>query len=112
MREPPIDVRPQEWGLIEGILDRIVPGRTVWAFGSRVHGTAKPFSDLDLAILGDTPLPLPVAAALREAFSESDLPYKVDVVEWATTTPGFRAVIERSHIVLRQGDALASRVVP
>ena len=33
-----------------------MPNRKVWAFGSRATGTTKPFSDLDLAILGDQPL--------------------------------------------------------
>jgi len=109
MSAPRIDLRPEERSLVEGILGRLVPERTVWAFGSRVSGTAKPYSDLDLAILGETPLPLPVAAALREAFSESDLPFKVDIVDWATTAPEFRAAIARGHAVLWQGDTAATQ---
>jgi len=75
----------------------------VWAFGSRVHGRGlKPFSDLDLAILGDTPLDLGRRAAVGEAFSHSDLPFRVDVVDWATADATFRAVIERDHAVLQR----------
>jgi len=81
-----------------------VPGREVWAFGSRVGAKdtshVKIFSDLDLAMKGDQPLPLSTLAALADDFSESDLPYKVDVVDWATTSARFRAIIESSHIVL------------
>ena len=89
-----------EWEIVRATLRRHVPERAVWAFGSRVKGGAKPFSDLDLAVLGDEPLPLLTQAALAEDFSESDLPWKVDVVDWATTSERFRAIIEDSHVVL------------
>ncbi|MGF1640346.1 MAG: nucleotidyltransferase domain-containing protein, partial [Rhodospirillales bacterium] len=80
---PAIDVRPDHWKIVRRILRRHVPERDVWAFGSRVTGAAKPHSDLDLAIIGDRPLPLAASAALAEAFSDSDLPWKVDIVDWA-----------------------------
>ena len=38
---------------------------------------------------------------LRDAFSESNIPYKVDVVDWATTDPVFRAIIEKDRIILQ-----------
>ena len=83
---------------MRGILERVVPGRQVWAFGSRVTGRAKKFSDLDLAVLGEAPLPLGIMGELAEAFSESDLPWKVDVVDWATASERFRGVVEESHV--------------
>jgi predicted nucleotidyltransferase len=60
-----IDLSPHFLTTVKSILERRVPEREVWAFGSRVKATARKFSDLDLAILGETPLPLPVVAALR-----------------------------------------------
>jgi type I restriction enzyme S subunit len=86
--------------LVRGILARYVPGRAVWAFGSRAKGKAKPYSDLDLAIITDEPLPLSTRALLAEAFSESDLPWRVDLVDWATTGEAFRAIIERDKVAL------------
>ncbi len=72
-------------------------GRVLWRMaGARV----KKFSDLDLAVKGDQPLPLSTLAALAEDFTESDLPYKVDIVDWATASERFRAIIESSHVVL------------
>nr|WP_249201823.1 nucleotidyltransferase domain-containing protein [Acetobacter thailandicus] len=65
------------------ILNETVPDREVRAFGSRVTGKAKPFSDLDLAIMGDEPLPLETRARLEETFSESELPWKVDILDQA-----------------------------
>lgn len=68
---------------VEAILHAHVPGREVWAFGSRARCCAKPYSDLDLAIMGEEAISLDTLAALNEAFAESDLPWKVDVVDWA-----------------------------
>ena len=56
---------------------------------------------LDLALLGEAPIPLADLSALAEAFSESDLPFKVDLVDWATTSDEFRRIIESTKTVLR-----------
>lgn len=100
---PPLTMRPEHWRIVCDILRRHVPQAEVWAFGSRATGTAKPYSDLDLAIVTDQPLPLATRAALVEAFSESDLPWKVDLVDWATTGQPFRRIIERDKLIVQQG---------
>ena len=102
----PISVAPQEWAIIQGILKDIVPHRTVWAFGSRARFAAKPYSDLDLALVGAAPLSLEASARLHEAFTQSDLPYKVDLVDWASTSPEFQALIAQHHVVVRPADPL------
>ncbi len=102
--QPPIDLTPAQLGIVLDILSRLAPGREVWAFGSRARLDAKPYSDLDLAILADTPLTLSELAALAEAFQESALPFKVDVVDWASTAEGFRRVIEAERVVLAGGE--------
>ncbi len=99
---PPIDIRPEHWAIVRDILRRHVPGHEVWAFGSRAKGAAKPYSDLDLAVIGDAPLASAVMAALTDDFSESDLPWKVDVLDWATTSEGFRAMIARDKVVVQE----------
>lgn len=83
----------QELAIVRTILQRVVPDREVMVFGSRSRGAAKPFSDLDLAIMGECPLPLSVHAELAHAFEESLLPFKVDVVDWASLSASFRGVI-------------------
>ena len=95
-----LDLRPDQLEIVRAILRRHVPDCEVWAFGSRVTGTAKPYSDLDLAVIGDGRLSRNAVASLAEDFSESALPFKVDVVDWAATAEGFRKIIEHSHIVL------------
>jgi type I restriction enzyme, S subunit len=98
---PPIDIRADLWPIVRDILRRHVPQYEVWAFGSRAKGRATRYSDLDLAIISDTPLPLEISAKLADDFSEPDLPWRVDVVDWATTQPAFRKIIEQDRVVLQ-----------
>ena len=65
--------------------------------------TAKPHSDLDLCVVSDNPLSFTVLGALADAFSDSDLPWKVDVVDWATTSESFRKIIEQEKVVVQAG---------
>ena len=99
---PPINIRPDLWPIVRDILRKHVPQCEVWAFGSRVGGNVKPYSDLDLAVISDQPLPLGLTARLAEDFSESDLPWRVDVVDWATTSPTFRKIIEQNKVVVQR----------
>lgn len=85
------------------LLARHAAGVPVWAFGSRVHGrNLKRYSDLDLALLTQEPLSLDALAELRDAFAESDLPFRVDLVDWAATPESFRAIIGREHEIVVQ----------
>ena len=102
---PALRVRPDEWRIVSDILRKHIPDLEVRAFGSRVKGTVKPYSDLDLAVMADRPLISAVRAALADDFSESDLPWKVDVVDWATTAESFRRIIERDGIVVQPAAA-------
>jgi type I restriction enzyme S subunit len=101
MTVPPIDVSPQEWRIVRDILHRHVPMHEVWAFGSRATRTARRYSDLDLAIISDHPLPFEVSGAMAEDFSESDLPFRAYVLAWATTQDSFRRIVERDKVVLQ-----------
>ena len=49
-----------------------------YAYGSRVKGTARKFSDLDICFQEE--IPLSVISQLREEFSESNLPFEVELV--------------------------------
>jgi len=81
--------------VVQALLHRHAPHHTAFAFGSRVVCSAegrarvKPHSDLDLALTG-TPLPLDQMFTLREAFSESDLPMRVDIVNTGDLPEGWK----------------------
>ena len=86
--------------LVSRILITWLPGREVRMFGSRARGNPKPYSDLDLVIMGDAPVPLATLGQLQDAFANSDLPWRVDVVDWATTSPEFQKHIQASSVPL------------
>lgn len=91
----------EELGMLQRVMKRYVPDYKVWAFGSRVTGTYKPYSDLDLALVGDEPISIQTRAALSDALSESALPYKVDIVDWASTSKEFQEIIEKQKLVIQ-----------
>ena len=99
--KPDIDLNPHDWAEVRRVLKKCVPGFEVWAFGSRAKWTAKPYSDLDLAVISRQPLPIATMADLRQSFDDSDLTIKVDFVDWATTSAPFRKIIEESKVVLQ-----------
>jgi len=108
---PKIDVEAPDLRTVVEILRKHLPTRKIVAFGSRVTGRAKRFSDLDLAILGDDPVPssvLAALAALADEFDESTLPFKVDLVDWATTAESFRNVIRRDAVTLCDGELVSN----
>lgn len=91
----------KEGELVRAILARLLPPDvTVSVFGSRACGTAKPWSDLDLAITGKQPISLVLLAELAEAFDESALPWKVDLVDRTTVDPAFGRIIDQSSVPL------------
>lgn len=95
-----IDVSSAQLTLVKKILSEHVPGLIVWAFGSRVRGNVKKYSDLDLVLITDKPLPLTKMTAIQDAFSESNLPWRVDVVDWSRLDQSFQEVISDGHEVL------------
>jgi predicted nucleotidyltransferase len=74
-----IDVTPEQLEIILGMVSQFFPDCEVWVFGSRYNGTAKHYSDLDLALVGQSKLDWRRLAELKEAFQESDLPFRVDL---------------------------------
>ena len=99
--KPDVAMTDSEWMIVQDILRRHLPHYSVWAFGSRVRHTHKPYSDLDLAVISDHPVDLSTLAELRDAFSESDLPWKVDVVDWASASDSFQQLIEACKVPLQ-----------
>jgi predicted nucleotidyltransferase len=98
----PIDVKPIEWEIIKNILSQVIPERQVWAFGSRVNGNKKEFSDLDIVVLGEESLIQEKEADLHNAFINSDLPFKIDIVIWSRTSDKFKSIINQSYKVIQK----------
>ncbi len=96
-----IALRLDHLQMVQTILHNHVPSFEAWAFGSRARGDAGKNSDLDLCLVGDKPLSFEARANLKLAFSESNIPYCVDVVEWVTLSEGFRKLVEQDKQVIQ-----------
>ncbi len=93
---------------VERILREHVPECEVRAFGSRVTGRTKPWSDLDLAVIGPKKLGFQRVGLLTEAFQESTLPFRVDVLDWHETSPSFQAIIAQQYAVIQIGESIGA----
>lgn len=96
----PIDLADSHLQILRRILENHVPDCEGWAFGSRICGRAKPFSDLDLAIVSPQGVSVRRLALLAEAFEESDLPIRIDILNWQTTSPSFQERLAAHHEVV------------
>jgi len=92
-----IDLSPEYLDIIKQLIRQYVPDTEVWAFGSRVNWTAKDYSDLDLVLKGEGKIPQKKYFQLQDALEESDLPIKVDVLDWNRLTPELQANIEKNY---------------
>ena len=88
-----LDLTPEELALLPAILSRRLPDAEVRAFCSRLTGRAKPYPELDLVVMGDAPVDDLTLAGLPADLEESDLPFRVDVVLWASASPSLREAI-------------------
>lgn len=96
-----IDLEPSALEETLTILNRYAPHCEVWAFGSRAKGTAARYADLDLVLVTNEPLDPAAVEALRDAFSESDLPILVDLHDWRDLPETFRREIRKTATVLK-----------
>jgi predicted nucleotidyltransferase len=64
----------------------------IFIFGSRATEKAKKFSDYDVGIFGKKSVPWRKLALINEALEETDLPIKVDIVDFSLVSSGFRKV--------------------
>ena len=92
-----IAVSPAEMEIIHAIIKKHVPDCDVLAFGSRYKGTHDESSDLDLALVGKEKLGLSLIGNIREDFMESDIPFKVSVLDYSTVSPAFRKIIDNGY---------------
>ena len=64
----------------------------VFIFGSRASGKAKKFSDYDVGIKGEKAIPGHIKVMIEEALEESDIPQKVDIVDFSLLSSNFKKV--------------------
>lgn len=107
-----IDLGPAHLETVSRILASVVPDCEVSAFGSRVKGNARKYSDLDLVVKGTEPLAMSRYARLSTAFEESDLPINVDILDWHTIPESFRRNIGENYVIVQQSRGHSDNVTP
>ncbi|MHC4773069.1 MAG: nucleotidyltransferase family protein [Planctomycetota bacterium] len=83
-------------------IERYVPRATVWAFGSRATGQHRPASDLDLAVHCDKETAKKELPKLNECLIESDLPFKVQLLDFERLPENMQTTIKEKYVVLYQ----------
>ncbi len=66
-------------------------GYRVFLFGSRATGTARPRSDFDVGVDGESPLPLEDFYAIEDLFESLPTLYRIDWVDFGRVSPEFKA---------------------
>ena len=79
---------------------------TFYAFGSRVTGKQKKFSDLDLCYI--EPIPPLILGDIREDFDESNLPFKVELVDFYGASSEFQERIRADLALIQRGKKILS----
>lgn len=70
-----------------------------YVFGSRITASTKKLSDLDLLYFDEIPSAL--LSQLEEDFTESDLPYKVDLVDYNKCDEEFKSLIGEKYLPIQ-----------
>ena len=86
--------------LVVELIGKHLPGVEVWAYGSRVRGNSRRYSDLDLVVFCGRRQSSQLYS-LREAFEESDLPIRVDLFRWDQLPDSFQQQIELEYVTLQ-----------
>ncbi len=73
----------------------------IWAYGSRVNGTAHEGSDLDLVIRTKDLQPFPINeyTQLVETIRESNIPILVEIRDWTRLPESFHKQIEKQYVL-------------
>ena len=97
-----IDITAEQEETLLAFLRQFIPGVAVWAYGSRVKGTARPNSDLDLVAF-TTPAQRSVLSEFKDALAESNIPFLVDLHVWDEVPERFREIIREKYVVVQEG---------
>jgi uncharacterized protein len=104
-----LDLHPRHLKMLCALLQQHLPDAEVWAYGSRVNGDGHDASDLDLVVRQPGSLKQQASEIdeLQDALSESNLPIRVEVVDWARIPASFHREIEHAYVVVQAAHAHA-----
>lgn len=96
-----INVGKQHRLTVKRILHKHVNNAEIRVFGSRLNENIKKYSDLDLAIVAREKITLKVMTRMKEELEESDIPFRVDIIDWHEISDDFKSIINENYEVLK-----------
>lgn len=91
----------KQLSIIKNILTKRLSNNTdVWIFGSRATQNNKLYSDIDVLLHNkdNSVIDFKLIAQIQADFIDSDLPYKVDVVDYNSISGIFKQNVDSSKI--------------
>lgn len=92
-----IALEKEQLKLIQTILRKYFPNAEIRVFGSRYKHTNKPYSDIDIAIVEKDKIKLETYSKVKEELEESNLKYRVDLLDWHAISKEFQEIIEEGY---------------
>lgn len=93
-------IKPEYLKMLMDIFDSYCPDAEIWAYGSRIDGTAHDGSDLDL-VVKDFHSKTAYIGELKELLSESNIPFLIDIFEFEKLPDSFKEEIKKNYIVIK-----------
>ncbi len=87
--------------MLKDILISYCPDAEIWAYGSRLNGDAHSGSDLDL-VVKDFHSKNAKLYELKNLFSESNIPFTIDIQEFYKLPKSFQDEILKNYIILKK----------
>lgn len=81
------------------LISALIPEAKIYLFGSRARGTNAKWSDVDIALDAGKELDILRVSEINEIMVATNLPYKVDIVDFYTVSPQMRESILRDKII-------------
>ena len=91
-----LQIEKRHFEVLQSILDKYP--YHFYAYGSRVKGTARKFSDLDLCYQEN--IPGSIVTKIRWDLEESKLPFIVELVNWKHMRPAFKKIIRKDLVLI------------
>lgn len=88
-----LHLNQQDLAIVKKIIQETLSEFEVFFFGSRVTGTNKTYSDLDIVIKSDKKINFKTMESIKDIFSLSDISIKVDILDWHSISDDFQKII-------------------
>jgi predicted nucleotidyltransferase len=84
-------------------ITKYLPDARVYLFGSRAKGTAKPYSDFDIAIEWKEKIPLYTMAKIREELDKLPTLKSFDLIDLKRVSGDFIETVRKTGVILYDG---------